>query len=102
MTIAVWAQVGLRLVSGALLFWVALSAQADYRAHPEAQILIDAMVEEKGFSRESLLALFAQAERQESILEAIARPAEKTKTWREYRPIFVVPLRISRGVEFWH
>lgn len=101
MRLAVWTQMGRRLALGALLYLMAVSTLADYRAHPEAQTFIDAMVKEEGFSRESLLELFAQAERQESILDAIARPAEKTKSWRDYRPIFVVPLRISRGVEFW-
>lgn len=111
MATAVWALGGRRFLSGLLLAPLALalaalsalapSAQADYRPHPEAQSFIDAMVSEQGFDRAELLELFAQAKRQESILEAIARPAEKTKSWSEYRPIFVVPLRISRGEEFW-
>ena len=32
--------------------------------------------------------LIEAAERQQSILDAIARPAEKTKPWYEYRKIF--------------
>lgn len=96
---------GHRSLSGFLITTLVLAlaplAQADYRAHPETQSFIDSMVQEQGFERTELMQLFAQVERQESILEAIARPAEKTKSWREYRPIFVVPLRISRGVEFW-
>src|SRR5690606_19207918 len=39
-------------------------------------------------------------ERKDSILEAIARPAEKTKTWAEYRPIFMTQDRIDSGVAF--
>lgn len=80
---------------------LASTVQADYRAHPEAQSFIESMVSEHEFERAELLELFTHAKRQESILEAIARPAEKTKSWRDYRSIFVVPLRISRGVEFW-
>src|SRR5690606_15071968 len=30
-----------------------------------------------------------------------ARPAERTKTWAEYRPIFVTDKRIAGGIEFW-
>ena len=34
------------------------------------------------------------------VLEAIARPAEKTKTWAEYRSIFITDKRIDKGREF--
>lgn len=101
MTKALRAKRGCRFLSGVMFLVVSLTAQADYRAHPEAQAFIETMVNEQGFERAELLELFAQAERQESILEAIARPAERTKSWSEYRPMFVVPLRVSWGVEFW-
>lgn len=84
----------------ALLLWTG-SAHADYRQHPEAQAFIDEMVMEHGFERDQVEEWLGRARQQESILEAIARPAERTKTWREYRPIFVVPLRIRNGVTFW-
>ena len=45
--------------------------------------------------------LLGAAERQQSILDAIARPAEKTKPWHEYRQIFITPRRIQEGVTFW-
>jgi membrane-bound lytic murein transglycosylase B len=31
----------------------------------------------------------------------MARPAERTKPWREYREIFLTPARIEAGVAFW-
>ena len=78
-----------------------LSCAADnYEAHPAAGEVIDVLVEEEGFNREELAALFAQAERKDSILEAIARPAEKTKPWYEYRAIFLSDKREKQGVEF--
>jgi membrane-bound lytic murein transglycosylase B len=82
---------------------VALSAtvQADYSAHQEALTLIDEMVSEHDFDREALQQLFAQVEKKQSILDAISRPAEKTKTWAEYRDIFVQSSRINKGVAFW-
>ena len=40
-------------------------------------------------------------ERKQNILDAIARPAEKTKPWSEYRDVFLTDSRISEGVEFW-
>ena len=43
----------------------------------------------------------AQARYQKSIVDAMSRPAEKVKTWYDYRKIFITDLRIKRGVEFW-
>ncbi|WP_008293924.1 lytic murein transglycosylase B [Congregibacter litoralis] len=73
---------------------------ADYSAHPAARTLIDEMVAEEGFSREELQSLFAAAEKQQSILDAISRPAEKTKPWYEYRAIFLTERREREGIAF--
>jgi membrane-bound lytic murein transglycosylase B len=56
---------------------------------------------EEGFDREELNQLFARAERKDSILTAIARPAEKSKPWYEYREIFLNQKREDQGVEFY-
>ena len=45
--------------------------------------------------------LIGDAERQQSILDAIARPAEKTKPWHQYRNIFLTDRRIREGAIFW-
>lgn len=37
---------------------------------------------------------------QQSIVDAMNRPAE-SKTWAQYRPIFITPKRIAEGVAFW-
>ena len=72
-----------------------------YGTHPEARRLIDEMVETEGFDAAELEALFAGARRKDSILEAIARPAEKTKPWHEYRKIFVTDSRANKGLDFY-
>ena len=76
------------------------SARADYSAHPQAQALIDELVAEEGFDRSTLEQVLGQAERKDRILEAISRPAEKTKPWYEYREIFVTRQRENEGIEF--
>lgn len=75
---------------------------SDYSGHSSAQHFVDRMVEQHGFERSYIAGLLADAERKDAILEAIARPAEKTKTWGEYRDIFVNDLRINQGREFMH
>tara|TARA_R110002072_G_scaffold584_8_gene4624 strand:+ start:695 stop:1654 length:960 start_codon:yes stop_codon:yes gene_type:complete len=63
--------------------------------------MIDELVADEGFERDALLEVFGQAERKDSILKAIARPAEKTKPWHEYRQIFVTSKRTAKGVDFY-
>ena len=72
----------------------------NYLQHPLAKAFVDEVVAEGKFKRADIEALLASATRKDSILEAIARPAEKTKTWAEYRPIFLTQDRIDGGVEF--
>jgi membrane-bound lytic murein transglycosylase B len=89
----------------ALLVLLALVAspalRAGYLERADARELVDELVEQ-GLERERLKTLLGDAERKDSILEAIARPAEKTLTWGEYRKIFVQPDRIRQGEAFWN
>ncbi len=71
-----------------------------YGDHPQANRFVERMVDRHGFDRDTIRALMAEAKRKQSILDAIARPAEKTKTWGEYRDIFVTERRIAQGREF--
>ena len=45
--------------------------------------------------------IIKDAKRQQSIIDAMNRPAEKKKQWHEYRAIFLKEKRINGGVEFW-
>jgi membrane-bound lytic murein transglycosylase B len=93
--------VRLKIILVLSCLWTALSCAADnYEANPAARVVVDELVEQEGFDRNQLLQIFAEAERKDSILEAIARPAEKTKPWYEYREIFLNPRREDQGVEF--
>lgn len=86
----------------AILLWPIMACAADhnYGDNPAAAALIEELVTEQNFDRELLQAIFGEAERQESILEAIARPAEKTKPWHEYREIFLTDKREREGRTF--
>jgi len=82
------------------LLVISLNAHADYSERDDVLAFIDEMVEKHGFDRETLMSQFAEAKRLDGVLEAIAKPAEKVLTWKEYRPIFITAKRISRGNEF--
>ncbi len=72
----------------------------DFSQRQEVKQFIDEMVNDHGFDRSYLTHKFANAFRLENILESIAKPAEKTLTWKSYRPIFVTDKRSEKGVEF--
>ncbi len=74
---------------------------ADYEGSPQVAEFVSEMTRDYGFAGEQLVDLFRAVERKQSILDAISRPAEKVKTWAEYRPIFITDRRISQGVDFW-
>lgn len=74
---------------------------AGYSEHPQAKAFINKMVSEHKFDREYVTQILANAEKKQAILDAIAKPAEKTKPWHEYREIFIKPERIQGGVNFW-
>jgi len=85
----------------------AMSVAADpakatgYSKHPEAQAFIQEMVAQ-GFERDELNRVLDQARKQQSILKAMSRPAERRLTWGKYRKIFLGQKRIDQGVAFWN
>lgn len=85
-----------------LLLGVAMTANAgDYDTRAEVKAFIDEMVVKHKFDRAALTALLATAQKKQAILDAISRPAEKTKPWHEYRKIFITESRITHGVLFY-
>ena len=77
------------------------SAPASYAAHPEVPGFIAEMVEEYNFSAAQLQKLFASVKRNDFSLKTIAKPAEKTLTWNQYRHRLVDAQRIRDGLLFW-
>ncbi|MDB6048096.1 MAG: mltB [Pseudomonas sp.] len=73
----------------------------DYEGSPQVAEFVGEMTRDYGFAGEQLMAVFRDAERKQAILDAISRPAERVKPWKEYRPMFITDARIARGVDFW-
>lgn len=87
------------LLAGALALSPAHAG--DYQQSPQVAEFVAEMTRDYGFAGEQLIDWFAEVERKQAILDAISRPAEKVKQWKEYRPIFITEARIKKGVEFW-
>ena len=91
-----------RFLAGIALFLVmAPTGHAVDIDRPDIDAFIESMVSEHEFDRDDLVRILGQAEVKESILEQIKKPAEKTLTWAEYRPIFMTAERIQAGADFW-
>ncbi len=86
-------------LAGAVLGSLPLQA-ADYTGANVDEFIAE-MTRDYGFASEQLRDLFKQAERKQAILDAISRPAERVKPWKEYRPIFLTDSRVAQGVDFW-
>ncbi|WP_223248321.1 lytic murein transglycosylase B [Sulfurirhabdus autotrophica] len=71
-----------------------------FLSRPELNSFIDEMVEKHGFDKSQLIDVFSHVQLKPNIIKAMVRPAE-SKPWTEYRAMFVNPLRINGGVEFW-
>lgn len=73
----------------------------EYEQRPDVQAFAQDMQDHHGFRKSDVLAVLSHAEKKQAILDAIARPAEKAKPWKEYRKIFLTDARIDGGADFW-
>ena len=80
---------------------VQLAHAGDYDGSPQVTEFVLQMSRDYGFAPEQLNGVFREVQRKQSILDAISRPAERVKPWKEYRPMFITDARIARGVDFW-
>ncbi len=93
-----------RALCGAGFIGILVNGQAVFAADYEGEKIaefVEEMKRDYGFAGEQVVELLKQAERKQVILDAISRPAERVKPWREYRPIFITDSRIAQGVDFW-
>ncbi len=88
------------LLPAVMLLALASGADASYLESPKAKAFINEMVRDHGFDRRQMQRWMADASRQQSIIDAMNRPAEKVLQWKGYRKIFLTPERISGGRKF--
>lgn len=90
----------LRYLLAVLLLWTGATSAALAAVHPGQAELVREVARDTGKSPQALNALLDGAKMQQSILDAMSRPAE-AKPWKDYRPIFLTPARIDGGVAFY-
>lgn len=75
-------------------------AVASTNQETEKSLLIDELIQEHGFDEQYVLNIFDNTKFLPELIESISKPAERTKTWPEYRDIFITNKRIAAGVLF--
>ena len=79
---------------------ISLSTFADYSIHKDSKAVIDELVNEYGFEESYVVDVLKNAKKRNEMLVSVANPAEKTKTWDDYKAIFIKKKRIRDGKKF--
>ena len=90
------------LLACGITLWQGVAVAEGYLQREDVRTYLDAIAEQHSFDRDWLTSVVAGAERQQSIIDAISRPAERALAWHEYRDIFITERRIDGGVRFWN
>jgi membrane-bound lytic murein transglycosylase B len=85
----------------AVLLCAPALAHASYSSRPEVQAFVRDLVKRHGFVEGELKRVFNRVQRTDPVLEAIARPAERVRSWEDYRTMLLTERRAAEGLEFW-
>lgn len=86
---------------GASLFGIVAGTHAqDLADFPLSTQLIDSLVAEHGFERDYVEQLFKDGRYIARNVDNLAQPAERTETFRQYRPRFISPQMVNSGLAF--
>lgn len=80
---------------------VARPAPGNYATRVDVREFAHEAAQKTGLPQAEIQQWLDAAKYQQSIVDAMNRPAE-SKTWAQYRPIFITPKRIASGVAFWN
>lgn len=76
-------------------------APGDYAERADVRAFAHEAAQKTGLPQAEIQQWLDAAKYQQGIVDAMNRPAE-SKTWAQYRPIFITPKRIAAGVVFWN
>lgn len=76
------------------------AAEKSYAELPQSQQFIKTFAAESAYSEAELRQIFSQVYPNQSVLDKISRPAEKTTPWYKYKTIFADEARLTGGIQF--
>ena len=92
----------------AVLLWLLMASlvqaqdtDGGFLRRDDVQSYITRISQENDLDSEEVSELLAGVRSQQAIIDSISKPAERTLTWREYRPIFLTQKRIDEGHDFY-
>ena len=84
-----------------LLFFFSNCAVAfDYSKREDVKEFVKELAGAQSIDQKELLAIFAQAEYKQNIIDAVSRPAERVLNWSQYQDIFLTKSRVTGGLKF--
>lgn len=89
------------LITSLCLHTPAAHAVGEFVQYEELEAVIAQLEQDKIYAPGELQTLFTQVARDERVLKLIAAPAESTREWKDYRPLFINKTRIKKGADFW-
>jgi membrane-bound lytic murein transglycosylase B len=92
---------GVRTIFVLALSFCSAALASPYDGRPEIQAFVRDLAQRHGFVEGELKRVFARVQRVDPVLEAIARPAERVRSWQEYRALLITERRLAEGVQFW-
>jgi membrane-bound lytic murein transglycosylase B len=85
-----------------ILFSFTFISFSEAKVNPEdVEKFIEKVTQKHGLDKNKVMDIIHQAKHQQSIIDAMNRPAERTLKWFEYRNIFLKQDRIEKGATFW-
>ncbi len=79
---------------------VAVAETGHYAQRPEGKALLERLENEDHVDIDAARALLEDARYQPKIVATMRKPAERTLTWADYRPIFLQPERADKGAAY--
>ncbi|WP_348765632.1 lytic murein transglycosylase B [uncultured Salinisphaera sp.] len=79
---------------------IATAATGNYAERPEGKALLERLEKADGVDIDAARALLEDAQYQPKIVATMRKPAERTLTWADYRPIFLQPERARKGAAY--
>jgi membrane-bound lytic murein transglycosylase B len=77
--------------------------QVDYLSWPDGAAFAEDMVAKHGFARTEVDALMGQLRLVDAAVQLVKpMPPGKPKNWQAYSKLFIEPVRVAAGIEFWN
>ncbi|MDN3648469.1 lytic murein transglycosylase B [Reinekea marina] len=83
-----------------LVFVISVAYADNFTGFPRTQAIVNILVDEHGFDREEVNRWMSEGNYRQASVSNLSAPAEKTKSYTQYKPMFVTNTMIKNGRAF--